>query len=400
MKDNKKFVISITPVKIMGLIFFMYTLGAFCVPMLGWSSIMLQLPLYLFFAVCLLSIKKNFVIRTYVWWYLPFIAICCISSLYAPIISEATNLFPSLFMAFIFGLSISIFLSYDGSLRYIKYSFILVALFVGCQLIMTFQQKSWWSRLGEAFGMNENMVALYFLIPFCFAFDELQNKKFRILNIIAIIIFAYVIMLTGSKKALFAAIIYSLLLSILKAGKITKKIRIILVSGIVVVFIFNLLMSVELLYNILGHRIEEMISAFVTGDFSSSSNSTGERGDMIFYGLELFAKSPFMGWGLNAFQRLYGNVTGHYAYAHNNYVELLADLGIVGFALYYSLSFKIAKCVMRLKHQLHKNALFISLFAVILFYDLAMVSFYDTRIIMLYMIVFSGLYNNYHEKEV
>lgn len=395
--DNKKIAISITRVKVIGIVFFLYTLGSFCVPMLGWNAAILQVPLYLFFCVCILSVKKSLLIRRYILWYAPFVLICVISSLYAPNMNDAVSMFQSLIMAFLFGLSITVFLSYEGALPYIKYSHIFVALYVGIQLIMNFQQKSWWSRLGESFGMNENMVALYFLIPFCFAVNDIHEKRFRIINILAITIFSYVIMLTGSKKALFAAAIYVVLQSILRAGRVTKKMRVLIISGALIVCVYNLLLRVELLYNIMGHRIEDMVNAFVMKDFSNSGGSTGERGNMILFGLSLFARSPIWGWGLNSFQELYGNATGHYAYAHNNYVELLADLGIIGFVWYYSLAGKIIKYILRLKNKLQINAFYVSLVVVLLFYDFAMVAYYDTRIIMLYMISFSGLYNAYRK---
>ncbi len=399
MKTVNEFLsIKITPAKIIGLVFFVYTLGAFCVPMLGWNQRLLQLPLYAFFAVCLLFIKKSHVSSRFLLWYAPFVFICMTSSLYAVNFEDATSMFSGLLMALLFGLSASIFLSYDGAIVWIKYSYILVSLFVGIRLIMTFEQKSWWSRLGENFEMNENLVALYFLIPFCFALDEIQNKKQILLNLITLFVTFYVVLLTGSKKALFAVFIFAFLLSILKAGKITKKMRVLLATAISLVVVYHLVMNVELLYNVLGHRLEAMMETFAAQDGAGSDGSTGERGDMILFGLNLFLKSPIWGWGLNSFKGLYGAATGHYAYAHNNYVELLADLGIIGFAWYYSFLAKMLRYLTKLKGLIKENAFSISLLVVILFYDIAMVSYDDTRMILLTLIAFSGVYRSYREK--
>ena len=400
---NRKFVISFPPAKIIGIVFFFYTLGNFCVPMLKWDEKFVQIPLYLFFGICMLYIKKdNYLIKRFLIWYTPFIIMCMISSLYAPVMKDSTELFLSLIMAFLFGLSISVFLSFDGSLLYIKYSYILISIFVGIRLIMTFQQRSWWSRLGENFEMNENLVALYFLIAFCFAINEFGNRKCILINVVSVITSSYVILLTGSKKALFAAAIFAFLFFAIRAGRITKKMRVILITMISFVVVYNLIMNVELLYNILGYRIQAMVNTLALREFTSSSNSTGERGDMIIFGLKTFIHSPLWGRGLNAFQILYGNETGHYAYAHNNYVEILADLGIIGFVLYYSIFWKMLSFIKKMGRIVTRNSFAISLTALLIFYDVAMVSYYDTRIVMLIMIVFSGLYNgltNNNEEE-
>ncbi|WP_019679569.1 O-antigen ligase family protein [Ruminococcus flavefaciens] len=398
-KIDRKKVISFSPVKLMGFVFFLYTLGNFCVPMLQWNERFVQIPLYLLFLTCLFHFKIDFeLVKRFVFWYMPFIILCFVSLLYSPAFNDSHDIVVSLIMAFFFGLSVSIFLSYEGALSYIKYSYILVSIYVGICLILTFQQKSWWSRLGESFGMNENLVALYFVISFSFTINELGSKKHLLINISSLLVSTYVILLTGSKKALFAAVIYAFLFFILRAGKVTKRIRVILISSIALVVLFNLIMNVELLYNILGFRIQAMINTFVMHDFNSSSNSTGERADMIIFGLNKFVYSPLWGWGLNAFRELYGNSTGHYAYAHNNYVEILADLGVIGFCSYYSIFNRMIYIIRRMGNRIRTFSFDVSLVFLIVFYDIAMVSYYDTRIIMLVMIAYSGLsksLNNY-----
>ncbi len=395
--NNTEQGIKFTRVKIIGIVFFLYTIGMFCVPMLGWNEKLMQLPLYLFFAVCLMFIKRSALLKKYLLWYAPFVAICFISSLYAPSMSISSNMFAYLIMAFLFGLSITIFLSYEGALSYIKYTYIIVALFVGIRLIFSFEQEHWWSRLGEGFNMNENMVALYFIIPFCFAANDFLEKKQRIFNALAILVFSYVIMLTGSKKAIFAAVLFVFLFSIIKAGKITKRMRAFIIVGILVVVLYNLVMKVEILYNVLGYRIRLMINTLRSGDFESSDDSTGVRGGMIVFGLKEFLKSPVWGRGLNAFNKLYGDETGFYTYAHNNYVEVLVSVGLIGFCVYYSLLGRTVRYFVKLKKQAKENAFYIALTAVLLFYDIAMVSYYDTRIIMLSIIAFTGAYNAYHK---
>ena len=51
---------------------------------------------------------------------------------------------------------------------------------------------------------------------------------------------------------------------------------------------------------------------------------------MLEDAVELWLQRPFTGWGLDQFR----NVSGWNTYSHDNYVELLANQGIVGCLLY------------------------------------------------------------------
>ena len=50
----------------------------------------------------------------------------------------------------------------------------------------------------------------------------------------------------------------------------------------------------------------------------------------------MFYEKPILGYGINNFVSKIGQRIGVWTYAHNNYYEILADLGIVGFLIYYS----------------------------------------------------------------
>ncbi|MDD3267588.1 MAG: O-antigen ligase family protein, partial [Burkholderiales bacterium] len=57
------------------------------------------------------------------------------------------------------------------------------------------------------------------------------------------------------------------------------------------------------------------------------------RFEMIEVGKTLFLSKPFLGYGIGSFSI----VSGFDAYSHNNYIELLVGLGIIGMVLYYSM---------------------------------------------------------------
>lgn len=79
---------------------------------------------------------------------------------------------------------------------------------------------------------------------------------------------------------------------------------------------------------------------------------------VVFFtdGLKLFAKSPLLGLGLDAFQNFGNSVkTFDYAskYIHNHYIETLANTGIIGFALFMGATICLA---ITLKKNIKDNA--------------------------------------------
>lgn len=87
--------------------------------------------------------------------------------------------------------------------------------------------------------------------------------------------------------------------------------------------------KISFLYNTIGHRIEDLLKLMVGTSEGDESSIT--RMKMMNRAREIFWENPWIGIGLNNFKY----ATYHNTYAHNNYYELAACLGIVGLALYY-----------------------------------------------------------------
>jgi O-antigen ligase len=95
--------------------------------------------------------------------------------------------------------------------------------------------------------------------------------------------------------------------------------------------------------------------------------STNERFEFAEIGLRLWAESPLWGHGLDQFRVL----TYAETYAHNNYVELLVGLGVIGLLLYYALYAVIARRAL----QRPDASLVLILLLTITVWDFAAVSF-------------------------
>ncbi len=83
-------------------------------------------------------------------------------------------------------------------------------------------------------------------------------------------------------------------------------------------------------------RFEIMFKALSGSGSEDLSTSTRVR--LIEIGTELFHSNPILGIGINNAHFIAGAEFNHEDYyLHNNYIELLADGGLIGFTIYYSI---------------------------------------------------------------
>ena len=144
--------------------------------------------------------------------------------------------------------------------------------------------------------------------------------------------------------------------------------------------------NVPFLYKIVGYRLKGLFDIF--SSFSSADASTTTRIEFVKIGFDIFLKNPLLGIGLNNYSYVaYNNysIWGQ-VYAHNNYVELLSDFGIVGFVLYYWI---IIKSIIKLNEtyklvKFDKNVklfrllcLLLTMSIVILIIDFSQITYYN-----------------------
>jgi O-antigen ligase len=115
-------------------------------------------------------------------------------------------------------------------------------------------------------------------------------------------------------------------------------------------------------------------------------NSLGGRLSLYRRGVELAMKRPLFGVGLDMF-RFYDSAlkitTVDQTYSHSNVVEVLADTGFLGFAIYYSayilIAFRIMASRKRCDHLSSKNYLYLSsmIIALVMLFDCFSVTYYE-----------------------
>jgi O-antigen ligase len=137
---------------------------------------------------------------------------------------------------------------------------------------------------------------------------------------------AYAVAASGSRTALCAAPFFLVLVFIQIFAAIKKHPALVSLSAVAVACLLCTLLASAVL-----ERAEEITSISRTLDYQD--NSFDLRSGMIQQGIRLWLQAPLFGQGLNGFERLSIFST----YAHDNYVELLCNTGLLGFLLFYAI---------------------------------------------------------------
>lgn len=225
-----------------------------------------------------------------------------------------------------------------------------------------------------------------------------KHWLFSILFLVSCIPLMFVILMSGSRQALltlaFPLIYYAFF------GSKHKFLWILVGTGFLVLG-YYLIMNVEILYSTIGTRTEELINILTGNDVGNEDTS---RFELIEFGYNQFWEHPILGVGINNFRVLSNQVpafSGMDFYAHNNYIELLVDVGIIGFAFYYWGYIYLFIHLRKIKRITHKEDKLYSWGVVILLLrlvlDLAQVSYYSFVSCMMLCICFYVVYKKEHE---
>lgn len=197
------------------------------------------------------------------------------------------------------------------------------------------------TRLGGKIA-NENTIAIILIFTFIVFFQRFMKSK-RVIYIFPMILSVSFALLTGSKKGMIDFVLGSLLIIFISHNNkdVLKKSLKIITLIVFFCLVLKVLWTMPI-FTLVRERLELMFY-FVTGSSNIIDYSTITRRQMIKYGLEQFYKSPILGIGIGASDYITNIYMGEKSYLHNNYVELLATGGIVGFLFYYIPIWKIIK---------------------------------------------------------
>ena len=185
---------------------------------------------------------------------------------------------------------------------------------------------SGWNGNAIGFMAMEGALIAYYLL------GQTKRKLEKLVYLISILFLGFLTIITGSRTA-FIVLIASFVIYFWGSNP-KKLIRNVFITFALLIVMLLLIMSVESFYNVLGSRLEGLLAMFKGETAADTSSLT--RNEFIENGKKWFAENPILGIGLNNYKVLNGPATGLFTYAHNNFIEIAVDLGVIGLIIYYS----------------------------------------------------------------
>lgn len=208
-----------------------------------------------------------------------------------------------------------------------------------------------------------------------------NNSFFKIIIVANILLTFYLTFLTVSKKGMFLIPLIILLSVDYRKIKIKK----ILSYSVLIIIFFSLLVRLvpdEIKTEFYEKNIYRIESFFSGVSGHTGDDSTYARMILVKDGIKLFYENPIIGVGLNNFRVFLGK------YAHNNYLEVAVNTGIIGFVLFYIIYFHLFKNVIKVNDKILRRLL-VSAIVVILIMDFTTVTYFDKLVIIFLVYIYS-----------
>ena len=235
-------------------------------------------------------------------------------------------------------------------LEYFAHVYVASADLLGLMIFATgqFSYGLYSERLGMDIMGNANTFSSFLMVSAVFAAWLLifkKKKATKIFNAASLVFLLFLMAASGGRKTIIAVVICMVYFFITKdRNNSVKSAGNVLKAAAVIVLLYIAVMKIPMLYETIGFRFEQLFSLAEGGTSEVSSDAT--RKEMIRIGFDAWLKNPIVGYGLDTFKYYNLQMTRHFYYAHNNYIELLYDLGIIGFLLYY---WFVGKLLVKLK---------------------------------------------------
>ena len=227
-------------------------------------------------------------------------------------------------------------------------------------------------RLGEKLTGNANILAIMLMMSAIYGFWLIVSSSkvwLKIVFILCELTIYFGMFLSGGRKYVVVPIIFLLIIWISKTDKKGKRhaLKYSLITLLLFGSLFYVVMKVPMFYETIGYRFEGFFSIF--DDSYDIDGSTDVRIKMIKGALCEWINNPIFGHGFDSFKYFNRDyLTGYFYYSHNNFVELLYNQGIVGFAIYYSMYvYLVVKNSFNNRSSLHRGFVFGAIIALLIF---------------------------------
>ncbi|MED3758928.1 O-antigen ligase family protein [Peribacillus frigoritolerans] len=360
----------------------------------------LALLLIFSIGVNLMLTKRNLVFNKFLISYGVFLGICMISAFFAIDQENTLSKIETLVLIFILMFSFINYIDTNEKLRKLMFYFVISGAVASIYVLFT-SDFSHITRFGEELAnLNRLGVIIGVSAIFCFYFIVIE-KKYLCFPLFLIMFF--VILLTGSRSALIF-ILFNIIFILFSSNRkgFYNKFKYLIISAFLASTIFYMIFNIPILYQIIGIRIEDLLSFF--SEEGTEETSINIRANMLASGIEMFKNQPLTGYGLGnygfVFSRDYG---GRETYSHNNLIELLVGVGILGAITFYIIQSLVIKELFRASryNNLNKiNYVFMSIIISYIILSVSSVYYYDKNfsIVLAVGSVIYRIYKNEHNK--
>ena len=343
------------------------------IPGVPQSIVTLMLYGFVAVSVCTMIFSRKVKLNAHVKWYGVFIIACFFSALYSVSQSASVAMVIQLLKIWAFLFCFSNIVDTSPKMKAVFGVLSLSAEALYLYLVRTDQLIVEDSRLGNDFIGNANTFSTLFMLG---AFGSVYYIVFadkKITKIIAAAIFVsqeFALALAGGRKFFILPILLLAGQYVLQQGRGGRKHVIVrgLVAVALLVLVGYLVINVPLLYNAIGYRFEGFIDG-VTG------------------------KGAF-GYGVDSFK----SISIYGTYSHNNYAELLCDVGFIGAAIYYFYVVVILRESRRTKSCGAKKTFWLLLLVCMLVFEYGAVSYSSMLSQLVLLMMSNGFRLNYKEE--
>lgn len=254
--------------------------------------------------------------------------------------------------------------------------------------------------------VNANTLGLHAVYSLMIHLYLIMYKKSKIWYYPFSALCVVAVAVSSSRKALVALIMGALLLFVLKNYNRRDVINSALKNlfGVIAIIVVVALLLQLPLFSAMNERAQGLIAGLL--GIGTVDSSTSIRQTLVEIGKDIFHDNPILGVGFENAGIIAGKILGRgdHFYLHNNYWEILADGGIVGFVVYYWMHIYIAWNIW--KYRDFDDPWFVfsfSFFIILLVLDYGMVSSLDKDTYYQLMIIYmctENLKRKYYECKI
>lgn len=367
------------------------------IPGVPQSIVTLMLYGFVAVSVCTMIFSRKVKLNAHVKWYGVFIIACFFSALYSVSQSASVAMVVQLLKIWAFLFCFSNIVDTSPKMKAVFGVLSLSAEALYLYLVRTDQLIVEDSRLGNDFIGNANTFSTLFMLG---AFGSVYYIVFadkKITKIIAAAIFVsqeFALALAGGRKFFILPILLLAGQYVLQQGRGGRKHVIVrgLVAVALLVLVGYLVINVPLLYNAIGYRFEGFIDG-VTGKGAYDASSE-IRFNMVRDALGFWESRPLFGYGVDSFK----SISIYGTYSHNNYAELLCDVGFIGAAIYYFYVVITLRESRRIKSRGAKKTFWLLLLVCMLVFEYGAVSYSSMLSQLVLLMMSNGFRLNYKEE--